>query len=93
MNDMVCPHCRGNVPHGAKVCRGCKAEIDYGAPGGLFLVLAVICVVVGYKTYAAVPDSLWYLGWVVGIASFMGGSALLEKIFSKRVKFKRDYRI
>ena len=29
---VTCPHCLNNVPWGARVCRGCNAEITYGPP-------------------------------------------------------------
>jgi hypothetical protein len=92
MSDLVCPHCHGNVPHGAKVCRGCQAEIEYGAPPFAFLVLLVISIILGVKTSGAVSDSLSFLGWVVGIGAFISGGMLLKKQFEDRVNFKRIYR-
>ena len=34
---ITCPHCFGEVPYGAKVCRGCQAEIEYGRMVVLYL--------------------------------------------------------
>lgn len=92
MSDIVCPHCRGTVPRGATVCRGCQAEIEYGAPGAAFLVLLVVSVFVGIKTASVVPESLSFLGWLVGIAILIGGGVLLNNMFADRVNFKRIYR-
>ncbi|MEI2606948.1 hypothetical protein V8O11_24710 [Erwinia aphidicola] len=36
-NLITCSHCRSDIPRGANVCKGCRAEIKYGTPG-LFMV-------------------------------------------------------
>lgn len=92
MNDLVCPHCRGNVQHGATVCRGCQAEIDYGTPGAAFLILAALSAFLGFKVYFALPNSLSFLAWGVGIGLFIAGRAALIRMFEKRVVFNRVYR-
>ncbi len=92
MSDLICPHCHGNVPRGAKVCRGCQAEIEYGAPPLAFLVLLVVSAIVGSKTSGAVSEALSFLGWVVGAGAFITGAILLTKLFGNRVNFKRIYR-
>ncbi|MFN4056401.1 MAG: hypothetical protein ACK4GU_16195 [Alishewanella aestuarii] len=92
MSEIVCPHCHGSVPHGAKVCRGCQAEIQYGCPPTLFLVLIVITAFLGFKISAVLPDFLSFMGWVVGIGGFVLGSILLNRVFEKRVNFKRIYK-
>lgn len=92
MSDLECPHCRGTVPRGATVCRGCQAEIEYGAPPFAYLIVLVASVVAGIKTSGAAPESLSFLSWVIGIGVFVGGAVLLSKIFDSRVNFKRVYR-
>lgn len=92
MSNLSCPHCRGNVPRGATVCRGCQAEIEYGVPPPAYLVVAIVSGIVGFKTSSIVPESLSFLGWVVGIGAFIGGSLLMSKFFGDRVNFKRIYK-
>lgn len=92
MSDLVCPHCRNNVPGGATVCSGCQAEIEYGAPNVAFLVLLVVSAGLGVKTSQVVSDGLSFLGWGVGIGVFIAGAVLITKMFGDRVVFKRIYR-
>ncbi|MBT2785281.1 MULTISPECIES: hypothetical protein [unclassified Halomonas] len=92
MSEIVCPHCHGEVSHGARVCRGCQAEIEYGCPPMLFVVLVIFSVYLGYKTSEALPESLSFAGWVVGVGGIILGGVLLTKAFKKRVNFKRVYK-
>ena len=92
MKDLMCPHCHGTVPHGAKVCRGCQAEIEYGTPPLLYLVLLIASIYLGYKSSHIWPVSLSFLSWVVGIGVFIVGAILFEKIFKDRVVFDREYK-
>lgn len=92
MNDLECPHCRGTVPHGAFVCRGCKAEIEYGVPLFGYVVVLGAGIIAGVKTTTIVPDSLSFLGWVSFVGVVVGGVVLLSKVFGDRVVFKRIYR-
>lgn len=92
MSELVCPHCRGNVQHGATVCRGCQAEIEYGVPPVAYIVLVVVCAFVGYKISTVVSSSFSFLAWVVGIGCFVAGAIALSKMFGDRVNFKRIYR-
>lgn len=92
MSDLICPHCHGSVPRGAKVCRGCQAEIEYGAPPFAFLVVAIVSVVLGIKTSGVLPEGLSFLAWIVGIGGFIAGSVILGRLFGSRVNFKRIYR-
>lgn len=91
MSELVCPHCHGDVPRGAKVCRGCQAEIEYGCPPALFLALIIFTAFLGFKASAVLPESLSFMGWIIGIGGFIAGSVLLNKVFEKRVNFKRIY--
>jgi uncharacterized membrane protein HdeD (DUF308 family) len=92
MSDLICPHCRGNVPRGATVCRGCQAEIEYGVPGFAFLIVAIVSAYLGVKVADWLPESLVILAWIAGIACFVFGGVMLEKAFGDRVEFKRIYR-
>lgn len=92
MGELVCSHCRGAVPRGATVCRGCQAEIEYGAPPFAYLVVLIASAFSGIKTSSIVPESLSFLSWVVGIGVFVGGGVLLSKVFGSRVNFKRIYK-
>lgn len=88
---LVCPHCHGEVPHGAKVCRGCQAEIEYGTPPFFILVSFIISIFAGFKISSWV-DNGW-VGFFSGILVFIFISGFFEiKIFSKRIKFKRVYK-
>jgi uncharacterized membrane protein HdeD (DUF308 family) len=57
-----------------------------------FLVLAAACAFIGFKISTVIPSSMSFLAWVVGIGCFVGGSAMLVKMFGDRVNFKRIYR-
>lgn len=92
MSDLICPHCRGSVPRGAAVCRGCQAEIEYGAPPAAYVVVLVVSAIAGFQTSGVVPQSLSFLSWIIGIGVFVGGVELLSRIFVDRVIFKRIYK-
>lgn len=92
MNDLLCPHCRNNVPRGATVCSGCQAEIEYGAPPIVFLISLVVSFAMGMETSRIVPESLSFLSWVVGVGIFVAGLVGAARIFRNRVIFKRIYR-
>lgn len=87
---MQCPHCMSEIPHGAKVCRGCQAEIEYGTPPVLFLIYLGVSAYLGYM----VGTSTWtFLGWIVGVVLFIGLAILSEsKLFANRINFKRIYK-
>jgi hypothetical protein len=92
MSENTCPHCHGSVPYGAKVCRGCQAEVEYGTPPAAIIALAILLAFIGYKISAILPNALSFMGWIVGIGGFVAGCLLLAKTFEKRVIFKRIYR-
>lgn len=91
MSEITCPHCRGSVPWGATVCRGCQAEIEYGTPTVATVILVGFIVFIGYQTSAVLPETMSYIGWIVGIGGFIAGRLLLSKKFINRVYFKRIY--
>ncbi|WP_199540427.1 hypothetical protein [Paraburkholderia kururiensis] len=92
MSDLTCPHCRNLVPRGATVCRGCQAELKYGAPNGAFGVALLAGVFAGVVVDKALPPSASIAGWIVGAAIFFGLSGVVRKIYANRVIFKRIYR-
>lgn len=89
MSEMICPHCHGTVSRGARVCRGCQAEIEYGTPPAYILFLLIFSVIIGVKTTSFLPE---FMGWIVGVGVFIGGFIGINKIFIDRVNFKRIYR-
>ncbi len=101
MSDLICPHCRETVTHGATVCRGCQAEIVYGEwPTYWKGIILIACIVVGgmsWKlTLLIVPDSLAYMVGVVWFVAFFGtyfaAVIKLRSRYRDRVIFKRIYR-
>jgi hypothetical protein len=89
MKELKCPHCHEIVPMGATVCKGCQAEIEYGTPLFIMLIIFLISVLLGV---AASDLGNSYLGWGVGIVVLILLFVRSEKIFSDRVKFKRIYK-
>jgi hypothetical protein len=100
MKKLICPHCHARVPNGATVCRGCKAEIEYGTPGGAQLVpwvlSAIATYLVLYVLHAWLHVSSIIVFWIVGLAFFIGVlgwvGLVLEKRYANRVVFHRFYR-
>jgi hypothetical protein len=82
----------GTVPRGASVCRGCGAEVEYGAPKWAYTVALVIGMIAGAQTYTSLPKDWFWIGIVVGIAVFIGASRVAGKLFVKRIIFHRHYR-
>lgn len=89
MSSIVCPHCHTNVPLGAKVCRGCQAEVEYGAPPAALLISLFVAVVVGINVGTSTHS---FVGWAVFIALSIGSVYGCIKFFKDRVNFKRIYR-
>jgi hypothetical protein len=89
MEDVQCPHCYSGVPYGAKVCRGCQAEVEYGMPPAapifVFLVSMFSAWYVGSVTHSIV-------GWLVLVGLLAGGIWGAGKLFRDRINFKRIYR-
>jgi len=91
MSNLICPHCRTQVPRGATVCTGCQAEVKYGPANGLFGGALLVAAFVGFKAghlLSGVP----YSGWATGLVVFGGLSMLINKVYSDRVVFNRVYR-
>ncbi|BBP01657.1 hypothetical protein [Sulfuriferula nivalis] len=87
MSDLICPHCHTEVPHGATVCRGCQAEVEYGVPGGVLIFLLIVAIIAGIAT-----RNMMLGGWILFIIILIGGGITFNKLFSNRISFKRHYR-
>jgi hypothetical protein len=89
MPNLFCPHCHTNVPHGARVCTGCQAEIEYGTPLAAFLIAFLASGFLGWKIGAATYP---VLGWILFGVLLAGGWYVSWRIFKDRINFKRIYR-
>ena len=106
MSHIICTHCMTAVPHGATVCRGCKAEIEYGVSQGMYTVLSVASALLGLVVVGALdsirerfstlgnssPTSGIALWGIAVIALYAGGRYLLRKRYKDHVVFNRIYR-
>jgi hypothetical protein len=85
---LTCPHCHGEIPHGARVCRGCQAEVEYGAPwwaniGALILGAFAWAEGVAYSPKAAIGAGIVVAIFLLFFASWA---------FRNRIVVKRVYR-
>lgn len=92
MADLICPHCRGTVPYGASVCRGCQAELHYGVTISEYFVVFLVCLILGEILGSFLPKSLVFIGSIAGIGGYIFLFIRLRKQSKTRVKFKRRYR-
>jgi hypothetical protein len=92
MSDLTCPHCHNNVPNGASVCRGCQAEVEYGAPGKWYIWLFIVCIISGGMLSSKLPSSIKEFGVGSWLVTFPLGAWLIFKSSKDRVIFKRPYR-
>lgn len=90
MSNLQCPHCYGEVPRGATVCRGCHAEVEYGAPRWSYAVLILLAIVAGAAA-SSLATAGWKApaGWGSAIAVFAAGALQLQRCFARRVVFIR----
>jgi len=106
VSHIICTHCMTAVPHGATVCRGCKAEVEYGVSQGMCTVLSVASALLGLVVVGALdsirerfstldnfsPTTGIALWGIAVIALYAGGRYLLRKWYKDRVVFNRIYR-
>jgi hypothetical protein len=92
MNNLICSHCRTEVPRGATVCTGCQSEVEYGPEKGYFGAALLAAAFAGYQAHRHLPESMSVGSWIVGVLVFVGLSALIQKAFGNRVVFKRVYK-
>jgi uncharacterized protein YdhG (YjbR/CyaY superfamily) len=89
MPDLLkCPHCHGDIPKGARVCRGCQAEVQYGAPWWA----NIGALLVGAVTWANMMSWSPTMALVSGIAVAVVLLFAAAKLFSNRINVKRLYR-
>ncbi|WP_118184222.1 hypothetical protein [Paraburkholderia phosphatilytica] len=88
---LICPHCHHHVPRGVHICRECHAEIEYGTPPTLILLVLMAATFVGIEVSAL--TALPWLG-IVAAAGVIGGlCAWFARLFRNRVVFNRIYRM
>ncbi|MEI9936918.1 MAG: hypothetical protein WDO69_06820 [Pseudomonadota bacterium] len=80
---MRCPYCYyDDVPRGALVCRGCGAEIKYGAPGWVIVPVLAIAYVLGRGSGS----------WLVAGLAFLVSGAAFAWLMRSKVAFVRSLR-
>jgi len=90
---ITCPHCRSEIPHGANVCKGCRAEIAYGTPPIFFWVGVILPVVASLwmddKFHLHNTPFEWVFIIPVVVVGWFFFYWLSQKLFSKRINFTR----
>ncbi len=96
---ITCPHCMNNVPWGARVCRGCQAEISYGTPLASIIFFIVLSVGAGWYVTKLAHDYLFTnstLLWCVFAAVLIPCAILSRKackrLYDGKTEFRRHYR-
>jgi hypothetical protein len=87
-NVISCPHCHGEIPKGATVCRGCQAEIEYGAPWWANIGAVLVGAWAWASTIRYSPNVAIGVGIVVAIALLF----FVSWVFRKRIVIRRVYR-
>jgi len=96
-NLITCSHCRSDIPRGANVCKGCRAEIKYGTPG-LFLLLGLL-LPVGAGLYVAkflatslgFNETVSHIAWGgITLAGWYMAYRVCNACFSDYVSFTRQ---
>lgn len=94
---ITCSHCRSQIPFGANVCKGCRAEIQYGTPPIVFLVLLVLSAVMTYfpmkylHVEFSLSDSVLNWSWGILTAIVFGVLAYcVNKLLCDRIEFTRQ---
>lgn len=96
---VTCPHCLNNVPWGARVCRGCHAEISYGTPFSAVVVFTVLSVGAAWFSAKFAHDHLstnptflwWVFGGVLAVSSVLSWKAC-KRLYNGSTSFSRRYR-
>ncbi len=94
---ITCPHCRSEIPHGANVCRGCRAEIKYGTPKFFIWLGLLLPIVVGYfiarflHLTVGADETVAYVVWgIVTLAGWYGCIRVCKRLFKNYVSFIRQ---
>lgn len=89
MENLICPHCRSEVPRGATVCRGCQAEIEYGSPKEAAVLVMILAGAAGLY----LGNTIYSLvGWIAFVLLLIFGVKFFRTAYKHRVVFKRVYR-
>lgn len=89
VDSIECPHCYKQLRFGAKVCRGCQAEVVYGIPHWITVMLIIGSCIIG----KAIDElGIPIVPWVAGIGMFIWGILDLEKRYRYHAVFRRRYR-
>jgi hypothetical protein len=88
---LTCPHCHHHVPRGVHLCRECHAEIEYGTPPMLILLVLIAATFVGIEVTAL--TALPWLGVLAAAVLVAGLCAWFAWLFRDRVVFNRVYRL
>lgn len=96
---ITCPHCMNNVPWGARVCRGCHAEISYGTPFSAVVIFTVLSVGAGWYATKFVhdhlsdnPTLLWCVFAGVLTPCIIGSWRICKRLYDGSSSFSRRYR-
>lgn len=88
-----------DVPLGAKVCRGCQAEIEYGAPAWAVAVAIVLPLYLAYQlgNWAFVytgfgPQAFGVVFPVALLGLGICSWRITRRLYAHRTRFKRWYR-
>ena len=96
MTLLTCLHCMNpEVPNGAKVCRGCQAQIEYGAPKFAIALAIFLPFFIAHNFGLWIHDYVGYGIIVAGIVLLPLGWLswkVTKRLYSNRTNFKRWYR-
>lgn len=95
-NVITCPHCLNSVPYGALLCRGCKAEIEYGATSTYRKLLIGASVLIAWFIAAlmmgVLPEAAFIVAPITGAAVYAGGRHYFNTpAIKEKVTFYRRY--
>ena len=94
---ITCPHCLSEIPHGANVCRGCRAEISYGTPGIMMLLLFIVPIIISVFIssalnsvgFSSLPKIKMIIEICACIAMWFYAIKWSRKKYKERISFER----
>ncbi|KVP98691.1 hypothetical protein WJ95_30630 [Burkholderia ubonensis] len=86
---LLCAFCHARVPRGATRCHGCGAQVEYGVPDALYVLVLIVALFAGSTAIGALPAALVWMGVPVALFVLVGLSLLLRKRYRRRVSFRR----
>lgn len=90
MQDLKCPYCQADMPHGTKACDGCQASIEYGAPREALLFVYITALCVGLYEGSSVH---LVAGFIAFFLVMVGGPHACHVYYRNRVFFDRNHGI